>query len=180
MPSAAKIVEVTAPGQIEEVRSLFREYQSALPKQYRFSDHEWLGLPGEYASPQGALLLATVAGGLAGCVGLRPFPLPNACEMKRLFVRPEFRGLKVGNVLVEQVIQVALRLGYSHLRLDTPPSTMQAATFRPIRPREPRHVSRIDVRHFSIKSVTSHSSMSSSVAKETRGNSSFACLSPDK
>jgi putative acetyltransferase len=127
MPSAAKIVEVTAPGQIEEVRSLFREYQTALPKQYRFSDHEWLGLPGEYASPQGALLLATVAGGLAGCVGLRPFPLPNACEMKRLFVRPEFRGLKVGNVLVEQVIQVALRLGYSHLRLDTHPSTMQAA-----------------------------------------------------
>jgi len=127
MTSATKIVEVTALEQIEEVRSLFREYQSALPKQYRFSDREWLDLPGEYASPQGALLLATVAGRLAGCVGLRPFPLPNACEMKRLYIRPEFRGIKLGKALVEQVIQVARRLRYSHVRLDTHPSTMQAA-----------------------------------------------------
>jgi len=127
MTSAAEIVEVASPEQIEQVRSLFREYQSALPEQYRFPNREWLDLPGEYASPQGALLLATVASRLAGCVGLRPFPLSGACEMKRLYVRPAFRGLKLGKALVEQVIQVARRLGYSHLRLDTHPSTMKAA-----------------------------------------------------
>ena len=127
MTSAAEIVEVTAPEQMEQVRSLFREYQSALPEKYRFPDREWLDLPGEYASPHGALLLGTVAGRLAGCVGMRPFPLPGACEMKRLYVRPEFRGLKLGRALVERLIQVARRLGYSHLRLDTHPSTMQAA-----------------------------------------------------
>jgi hypothetical protein len=58
MTLAAEIVEVTAPEQIEQVRSLFREYRSALPEKYRFPDREWLDLPGENASPQGALLLA--------------------------------------------------------------------------------------------------------------------------
>jgi putative acetyltransferase len=142
MTSAAEIVEVTSAEQIEHVRSLFREYQSALPKQYRFPDREWLDLPGEYASPQGALLLATVAGRLAGCVGLRPFPLSGACEMKRLYVRPAFRGLKLGKALVEQVIQVGRRLGYSHLRLDTHPSTMQAAVEL--------------YRHFGFQEVSAH------------------------
>ncbi len=127
MTSGAEIVEVTVPEQIEQVRSLFREYQAALPEQYRFPDREWINLPGEYAPPEGALLLATIAGRLVGCVGLRPFPLPGACEMKRLYVRPAFRGLKLGKALVERVIQVARRLGYSRLRLDTHPSTMQAA-----------------------------------------------------
>lgn len=127
MTSAAEIVAVTTPEQTEQVCSLFREYQAALPEQYRFSDREWLDLPGEYASPEGALLLATSAGRLAGCVGLRPFPLPGACEMKRLYVRPAFRGLKLGRALVEQVIQVARRSGYSLLRLDTHPSTMRPA-----------------------------------------------------
>jgi GNAT superfamily N-acetyltransferase len=127
MTSAAEIVEVTTPEQIEQVRSLFREYQSALPEKYRFPDREWLNLPGQYASPLGALLLAAVAGQLAGCVGLRPFPIPGACEMKRLYVRPEFRGLELGRALIERVIQVARRLEYSHLRLDTHPPTMQAA-----------------------------------------------------
>jgi GNAT superfamily N-acetyltransferase len=127
MTSAAEIVEVTSPEQIEQVRSLFREYQSALPEQYRFPDREWLNLPGEYASPQGALLLANVTGRLAGCVGLRPFPLSGACEMKRLYVRPAFRGLKLGKALVEQVIRVARRMGYACLRLDTHPDTMRLA-----------------------------------------------------
>lgn len=127
MTAAAEIVEIIASEQIEQVRLLFREYQSGLPEQYRFSDREWLDLPGKYVAPQGALLLATVARRLVGCVGLRPFPLPRACEMKRLYVRSEYRGLKLGKALVEQVIQVARRLGYSHLRLDTHPDTMQAA-----------------------------------------------------
>ncbi|HEY4899306.1 MAG TPA: GNAT family N-acetyltransferase, partial [Terriglobales bacterium] len=122
-----EIVEVTTPEQIERVRWLIRAYQSQLPERYCFPNDGWLNLPGAYAPPQGALLLATIAGEPAGCVGLRSFPQAGACEMKRLYVRPTFRGHKLGNTLVEQIIQVARRLGYSRLRLDTHPDTMQAA-----------------------------------------------------
>jgi GNAT superfamily N-acetyltransferase len=127
MTSAAEIVEVTTPEQIEQVRSLIREYQSELPARYCFPNDEWLNLPGEFAPPNGALLLASIAHQPAGCVGLRPFPLAGACEMKRLYVQPEYRGHKLGKALVERVIEIARRLGYSRLRLDTHPETMQAA-----------------------------------------------------
>jgi hypothetical protein len=90
MTPAAEIVEVTAREQIEHVCSLFREHPFTLPEQYRLTNREWLDLPGEYASPRGVLLLATVTGQPAGCLGLRPFSLLGACEIKRLFVRPAF------------------------------------------------------------------------------------------
>jgi GNAT superfamily N-acetyltransferase len=127
MTPAVEIVEATITKHVEQVRSLFRDYQAQLPEQLRFPDREWLDLPGEFAPPQGALLLATVSGEPAGCVGLRPFPLAEACEMKRLYVRPMFRGEKLGKALVEQVIEFARRLGYRRLRLDTHPATMQSA-----------------------------------------------------
>ena len=127
MTSPAEIVEVTTPDQIEQVSSLIRDYQLQLPAWLRFPDREWRELPGEYAPPQVRSLLATVAGQPAGCVGLRPFPLQGACEMKRLYVRPEFRGHKLGVRLVERIIEVARHLDYSSLRLDTHPDTMQAA-----------------------------------------------------
>ncbi len=127
MPPVAEIVEVSTPEHIEEVRSLFQAYQSELPAPYRFADREWLDLPGEYAPPGGTLLLAMAARQPAGCVGLRAFPLAGACEMKRLYVGPAFRGEKLGNRLVERIIQVARRLGYARLRLDTHPDSMRIA-----------------------------------------------------
>src|SRR5271157_5578272 len=127
MTPSAEIVEATTTEHLVQVRSLIRAYQSELPTPYRFPDEEWLNLPGEYAAPQGALLLATVAAQPAGCVGLRPFPLAGACEMKRLYVRPTFRAGKIGKALVERVVQEARALGFSRLRLDTHPSTMQTA-----------------------------------------------------
>ena len=73
------------------------------------------------------MLLAYVVGQPVGCVGLRPFPSDGACEMKRLFVRPTFRGARLGRKLVERVLQEAKLLGYSSMRLDSHPATMQAA-----------------------------------------------------
>jgi len=125
----SEIVEAASEKQLEQVRTLFREYQAELLPQYRAQslESELAGLPGVYAAPKGKLLLATVAGQPVGCVGLRPFPQEGACEMKRLYVRPTFRGGKVGKLLVEQVVQESRALGYPRLRLDTHPPTMQAA-----------------------------------------------------
>jgi GNAT superfamily N-acetyltransferase len=127
MTPKAEIVEVTTPEQLGQVRTLIRSYQSELSVQYRFPDSEWQNLPGGYRPPGGALLLATVAGEPAGCVGLRPFPLDGACEMKRLYVRPKFRGDKLGGTLIEQIIQAARCRGYTRMRLDTHPPTMGTA-----------------------------------------------------
>ncbi len=122
-----EIIEVGTVEQLEQVRSLLRRYQSELPPPYRFPDSEWQNLPGNYRPPGGALLLATVTGQPAGCVGLRRFPLESACEMKRLYVQPEFRGAKLGVTLIERIIQVARTRGYSRMRLDTHLPTMGPA-----------------------------------------------------
>jgi putative acetyltransferase len=124
-----QIVEVTTEEQLEQVRNLFAEYRAQLPVEYCFRslDTEIAGLPGEYASPKGKLLLATVVGQPVGCVGLRPFPRAGTCEMKRLYVRPGFRGGNLGKKLVDQALLEARSLGYSCVRLDTHPPTMQAA-----------------------------------------------------
>jgi GNAT superfamily N-acetyltransferase len=120
----SEIVEAITAEQIEQVRQLFRQYQAELPLPYRF---ELPTLPGEYGPPSGKLLLATVSGQPVGCVGLRPFPLDATCEMKRLYVRPIFRGGKLGKELVDRALQHARALGYRRIRLDTHPPTMQAA-----------------------------------------------------
>ena len=127
MSPSSEILEASTPAQIDYVRALFREYQAQLPAPLRFPDQEWVNLPGEYAAPEGALLVATVAGLPAGCAGLRPFPIAGASEMKRLYVRPGFRGYRLGKTLVEEVIAVARRKGYLRLRLDTHVDTMQSA-----------------------------------------------------
>ena len=139
----SEIIEVTAPEQIEQARNLFAEYRSQLPVEYCFRsfDAEIAALPGVYGPPKGTLLLATVIGQPAGCVGLRPFPQEGVCEMKRLYVRPGFRGGKLGKKLVDEVLRHARRLGYASMRLDTHPPTMSAALemyrslgFREVRP----------------------------------------------
>jgi putative acetyltransferase len=123
------IIAATTAEQIEQVRNLFAEYRAQLPVEYCFRsfDAEIAGLPGLYGPPKGTLLLATVVGQPVGCVGLRPFPLDATCEMKRLYVRPGFRGGKLGRELVERLLDEARLLGYRSMRLDSHPPTMQAA-----------------------------------------------------
>ena len=103
---------------IEEVRALVREYAASLPFALDFQDfdRELNELPGDYAPPRGALLLAPGA----GCVGLRPID-GTTCEMKRLYVRPSARGTGLGRRLAEAAITEARTLGYKQMRLDTVP-----------------------------------------------------------
>jgi putative acetyltransferase len=108
------------PAHMEEVKCLFREYEEFLGCDLCFQgftgelDH----LPGEYAPPAGALLVAVDGSSIAGCVALRKQG-EGICEMKRLFVRPGYRGTGLGRQLAVQIIETAVELGYSHMRLDT-------------------------------------------------------------
>jgi len=112
------LVVVRERSDVEEVRALVREYAASLPFALDFQDfdRELNELPGDYAPPKGALLLARGA----GCVGLRPIA-KTTCEMKRLYVRPSARGTGLGRRLAEAAITEARTLGYKRMRLDTVP-----------------------------------------------------------
>jgi putative acetyltransferase len=112
------LVAVKESSDIEEVRALIREYAASLPFALDFQDfdRELNELPGDYAPPKGALLLARGA----GCVGLRPID-ETTCEMKRLYVRRSARGTGLGRRLAEAAITEARTLGYTRMRLDTVP-----------------------------------------------------------
>ena len=106
------------------VREIFQEYAEGLGIDLRFQqfDAELAGLPGDYAEPRGALLLATVDGELAGCCALRPLDTadyPNPSEMKRLYVRKAFRGFGLGRLLTEAILDAARQAGYASVLLDT-------------------------------------------------------------
>jgi len=115
------------PGDLPEVRALFREYADSLGVDLSFQDfdRELASLPGEYVPPRGTLLLVEHEGAVAGCVALRPLG-PEVCEMKRLFVRPAFRGARLGRTLAEGILAEARRIGYARMRLDTLPSMGEA------------------------------------------------------
>jgi len=112
---------------IGEVRSLFREYASVLGIDLCFQqfDQELANLPGDYAPPAGRLYLSRVKGESAGCVALRPIT-PDTGEMKRLYVRPTFRGKRIGQELVDRTIEEARLIGYGAILLDTLPSMKSA------------------------------------------------------
>lgn len=112
---------------IEDARNLFREYEAAIGIDLCFQnfDRELAELPGDCASPEGRLVLASEAGKLAGCVALRKID-ESTCEMKRLYVRPEFRGKGIGRQLAAFIINSAREIGYKRMLLDTLPSMKEA------------------------------------------------------
>lgn len=114
--------------QIDSIRSLFREYETWLGLELCFQgfEAELADLPSKYAEPDGRLLFAFYDGRLAGCVAMRKLD-DDISEMKRLFVREDFRGLGIGVSLIERVIKDAKVIGYDKLRLDTFPPKMEKA-----------------------------------------------------
>lgn len=118
---------VTSEPLISQAREIFREYQVSLGIDLCFQDfeQELADLPGKYAPPQGRLYLAFIDEKLAGCIALRPFQ-EGMCEMKRLYVRPEFRGQYLGLLLAKEIIAEAREIGYHQMVLDTL-DTMTAA-----------------------------------------------------
>jgi len=111
---------ITRQYMLEEVRQLFLEYAQSLDIDLCFQnfDSELETLPGKYSPPDGALILALADGRPAGCVALRKIN-EDTCEMKRLYVRNEYRGLGIGKQLISKVIEKARELNYGFMRLDT-------------------------------------------------------------
>ena len=122
------IITVTGVGsQLETVRELFLEYAQSLGFSLCFEgfDEELADLPGSYAPPDGCLLLATAGNAIAGCVGMCKLDAER-CEMKRLYVRPQYRGKGLGRVLAEKIIAEARKAGYRTMYLDTLPEMAAA------------------------------------------------------
>ncbi len=123
-----EIINAETSEQIKEAQELFRDYETWFGVDLSFQnfDEEVAGLPGKYARPDGRLLLAFVDGKPAGGVALRKLE-DKTCEMKRLFIREDFRRLGLGKKLIEKLIEEARLTGYEKLRLDTYPPKMQKA-----------------------------------------------------
>lgn len=122
------IEDAREPEDMAVVRELFGEYARWLgfSLAYQGFEEELAGLPGKYAQPAGRLLLARAGEAVAGVVALRPLEA-GICEMKRLYVRPAFRGERIGEALIERVIAEARAIGYRAMRLDTIVGKMPAA-----------------------------------------------------
>ena len=128
MNDGIRITHIESGPELEAIRVLFLEYARSLSFNLCFQDFdkELQGLPGAYSSPAGRLLLCEFDGKPAGCIALKPRE-SGVCEMKRLFVRPEFRGHHLGAKLAQRAIEDARAIGYSYMRLDTIRGTMDHA-----------------------------------------------------
>lgn len=124
---AVRFVKAEGEEDLKVVRQLFREYAQSLEIDLCFQnfEEELAALPGKYAAPDGTMVLALVDGEPAGCIALRKSS-EGIAEMKRLFVREDFRGLHIGKKLVQLILDEAAGMGYTYIRLDTL-STMKEA-----------------------------------------------------
>jgi putative acetyltransferase len=121
---AIRLITPDTPELLAATRAIFREYAASLDVDLCFQgfEAELANLPGEYSAPTGQLLLAMVDDNLAGCGAFRPLAdadYANACEMKRLYVRPAFRRFGLGRLMAQRLLDDARRAGYSHMLLDT-------------------------------------------------------------
>jgi putative acetyltransferase len=146
--SGVETVQAELPEQIAQIRELFLEYAKSLGFDLCFQnfDEELANLPGDYAPPEGRLLLVSSNTQPAACVALHKIT-SEICEMKRLYVRPEFRGKGLGRELAEKIISAARQIGYKKLRLDTVEPRMKTAVamyrqlgFREIPPYRPNPI----------------------------------------
>ena len=131
VPPAVKgfsFAQVESPSQIARARELFLEYAQSLGFSLCFQnfDKELADLPGDYTPPGGRLLLAEYEGQLAACVALHKLDA-DICEMKRLYLRPQFRGKGLGRILAQRIISDARQIGYKRMRLDTVGPVMKDA-----------------------------------------------------
>ena len=115
-----EFIQVESDEHLDCIRELFKEYEKSLGFDLDFQDFEMelAELPGEYAAPDGCLLLAFYENEVAGCAGLRKLE-QGICEMKRMYVRSNFRGKGIGRVMSVRIIEIARAIGYKHMRLDT-------------------------------------------------------------
>jgi putative acetyltransferase len=122
------ILEASSSSHLADIRELFLEYANSLDFSLCFQnfDKELAGLPGDYSPPRGRLLLAESQGKKVGCIALHPLD-ETTCEMKRLYVRPQFRGMRIGVALVNAILDAARKIGYQSIRLDTVGPSMQDA-----------------------------------------------------
>ncbi len=125
---AFSLSQAESSAQIAQARELFLEYAQSLGFSLCFQnfDQELAGLPGDYAPPEGRLLLAEFKGQLAGCVALHKLE-PGICEMKRLYLRSQFRGKGLGRTLADRIIAEARQIGFESMRLDTVEPVMKDA-----------------------------------------------------